>query len=85
VQLAAPATLGSLQSSTGKWMAWIRPSATGFPTVTMSANHTVTAVYSVANDVCSGAVTLSAGVPYSMNTSNATSTSDLAPCAYNFR
>jgi hypothetical protein len=84
VQLAAPATFGSLQFLNWQVDGVDQTVGNRFPTVTMSANHTLTAVYSVANDLCSGAVPLSAGVPYSMNTSNATSTSDLAPCAYNF-
>ena len=79
VQLAAPATFGSLQFLNWQVDGVDQTVGNRFPTVTMSANHTVTAVYSVANDLCSGAVPLSAGVPYSMSTSNATSTGDPIP------
>ena len=48
-------------------------------TVTMSANHIVTAVFAPTNDQCAGAITLASGVPYTENTTTATSTGDPVP------
>ena len=47
--------------------------------VTMSTNHILMAVYVPPNDACAGAIALSAGVPFAMNTSTATSTGDPTP------
>ena len=48
---------------------------------TMSANHTLTAIYSPPNDYCSGAIRLTNGVAFSMGNTTATETGDpLVPC-----
>jgi hypothetical protein len=48
-------------------------------TVAMGADHTATAVFAPTNDQCAGAITLSSGVPYTENTTTATSTGDPVP------
>jgi hypothetical protein len=47
--------------------------------ITMGADHTVTAVFGPPNDPCAGAIALSSGVPYTENTTTATSTADPIP------
>ena len=52
--------------------------------VTMSANHALIAVYAPPNDTCANAIALSAGVPFAMNTTTATSAGDPSPTCQNY-
>lgn len=81
VQLAAPATDGP-----GAFLRWQRGgtpySSSRTINLVLSSDHAMTAVYAVPNDNCAGAITLTNGFPFAMNTLTATDAGDPpAPCA----
>jgi hypothetical protein len=82
VTLTAPTTVGGLN-----FLRWMQDGAlltySNVVTVTLGANHTMTAVYSPPNDVCGGAIALAAGSTSTMDTTYATSDFDPTPtCGY---